>query len=69
MKHFEKAAHLIENNKIALFWVNLNKILFEATKIITKDRNANLELMYSYIGQNKYKLNEGRMLKETEKII
>jgi len=69
IKNNEKAIRLIEKNRIMPSWLNLNKIRFETAKVINNDKNVNLELLYIYVYQNKFKINNGWMHREIGKIL
>jgi len=51
--HYERSAHLQEQNRLMPSWMNLNRIGVEKAKIMNNANGTNLDLLYDYVYKNK----------------
>lgn len=60
-EHYDKAIWFTENNKFLPSLSMLNRIGVTRAKIITGDKEVNVEMLFNYLNENKIKLNDSLM--------
>ncbi len=58
-KHYEKGSWIFEHNQLFPSWANLGKVGLARPKVINKEKDVNLESLYTYSQNNKVKILEG----------
>lgn len=59
--HYEKSAWFMEQIGWLPSWVNLNKIAVSRAKVMSNDKDINLDSLYGYVFENRIKQHEGWM--------
>jgi class 3 adenylate cyclase/tetratricopeptide (TPR) repeat protein len=59
--NYEKASWVLENNRLFPSWVGLQKVGLARSKVMNKEKDVNLELLYGHFRNNKVKAIEGWM--------
>jgi class 3 adenylate cyclase/tetratricopeptide (TPR) repeat protein len=67
--HYDKAIWFIEENKLMPSWAKLNKIALTRAKVMNKEKDVDLELLYAYVSENKIKWFEGQMQRYVGEIL
>jgi class 3 adenylate cyclase/tetratricopeptide (TPR) repeat protein len=57
--HYEKSSWVLENIRISPSWVNLAKVGSARSKVMNKEKDVNLESLYTHSRNNKIKVWEG----------
>ena len=58
-ENYEKASLVLENNRLLPSWVGLGKVGLARSKVMNKERDVDLECLYSHFRNNRSKLVEG----------
>jgi tetratricopeptide (TPR) repeat protein len=58
-EHYEKGIWLLDNNRTFPSWANLGKVCLARSKVMNKEKDVNLESLYTYSRNNKIKSYEG----------
>jgi class 3 adenylate cyclase/tetratricopeptide (TPR) repeat protein/ribosomal protein L40E len=58
-EYYEKSSWLWDSNRMTPSWVNLGKVGLARSKVMNKEKDANLESLYAYSKNNKIKAGEG----------
>ncbi len=67
--HYEKAAWLIERNRLMPSWMNLYRIGVAKAKVMNNEKDVDLESLYRYEAENKVKLYDGSMRRYIAEIL
>jgi len=59
--HYEMAIEFLREKRVYPSWLNLNSIALTKAKVLSQDRDINLEQLYTYISENRVKMFEGHM--------
>ena len=59
--HYEMAIEFLREKRVYPSWLNLNSIALAKAKVLSQDRDINLEQLYTYISENRVKMFEGHM--------
>jgi class 3 adenylate cyclase/tetratricopeptide (TPR) repeat protein len=58
-EYYEKGSWLWDSNRMVPSWANLGKVGLARSKVMNKEKDANLESLYAYSRDNKIKAGEG----------
>ena len=67
--HFSRAIHVREHSRMFPSSANLNRIALMRAKLLSGDKDIDLELIYHYVRENRVKIYEGCMARYTGDIL
>jgi tetratricopeptide (TPR) repeat protein len=56
-----KGIWLTEHNKMTSSWINMHKISLARAKVMNREEDVDLELLYGYVNENVMRIYDGRM--------